>query len=99
MTGSIGGTRWRRPGTRCDSNGGAPGVDGQTIDEIEATGEGLVRFLEEIQQSLRNQDLSAFGGTTCLDSQSQREAQATGHTDGAGPGGADGDPVDPGADL
>jgi RNA-directed DNA polymerase len=34
-------------------NGGAPGVDGQTIDEIEATGEGLGRFLEEIQQSLR----------------------------------------------
>jgi RNA-directed DNA polymerase len=34
-------------------NGGAPGVDGQTIDEIEARGEDLVRFLEEIQQSLR----------------------------------------------
>jgi hypothetical protein len=33
-------------------NGGAPGVDGQTIEEIEATGEGLVRFLDEIQQSL-----------------------------------------------
>jgi retron-type reverse transcriptase len=33
-------------------NKGAPGVDGQTIEEIEATGESLVRFLDEIQQSL-----------------------------------------------
>jgi RNA-directed DNA polymerase len=33
-------------------NKGAPGVDGQTIEEIEATGESLERFLEQIQQSL-----------------------------------------------
>jgi len=33
-------------------NRGAPGVDGQTIEEIEATGEGLVRFLDQIQQTL-----------------------------------------------
>jgi RNA-directed DNA polymerase len=33
-------------------NGGAPGVDGQTIEEIEVTGESWVRFLDEIQQSL-----------------------------------------------
>ena len=99
MTGSIGGTRWKRHGTRCDSNGGAPGVDGETIEEIEATGESLERFLDEIQQSLQHQDLPAFGGTACMDSESQRKAQAAGHTDGAGPGGADGDAVDSGADL
>jgi RNA-directed DNA polymerase len=34
-------------------NRGAPGVDGQTIEQIEATGEGLVRFLDQIQQSLQ----------------------------------------------
>ena len=34
-------------------NKGAPGVDGQTIEEIEATGESLVRFLDQIQQSLQ----------------------------------------------
>ena len=33
-------------------NGGAPGVDGQTIDQIGASGEGLGRFLDEVQQSL-----------------------------------------------
>ena len=29
-------------------NRGAPGVDGQTIEEIEATGESLGRFLDQI---------------------------------------------------
>jgi RNA-directed DNA polymerase len=33
-------------------NGGAPGVDGQRIDQIGASGEGLGRFLDEVQQSL-----------------------------------------------
>jgi RNA-directed DNA polymerase len=34
-------------------NGGAPGVDGQRIDQIEASGEGLVRFLDDVQHSLQ----------------------------------------------
>jgi RNA-directed DNA polymerase len=33
--------------------GGAPGVDGQTIEQIGATGEGVGRFLDEVQQALR----------------------------------------------
>ena len=37
------------------ANKGAPGVDGVTIEQIEATGESLVRFLEEIQQALQSQ--------------------------------------------
>jgi len=35
------------------ANGGAPGVDGLAIEEMAATGEGVVRFLDEIQESLR----------------------------------------------
>ena len=35
------------------ANGGAPGVDGLAIEEIAATGEGVVRLLDEIQESLR----------------------------------------------
>jgi RNA-directed DNA polymerase len=34
-------------------NGGAPGVDGITIEQIEATGESVARFLDAIQESLR----------------------------------------------
>jgi RNA-directed DNA polymerase len=34
-------------------NQGAPGIDGVRIEQIEATGESLVRFLKEIEESLR----------------------------------------------
>jgi len=34
-------------------NGGAPGVDGQMIEEIETSGEGRKRFIDQIEQSLR----------------------------------------------
>ena len=40
-------TAWRR----CRSNGGVPGVDEQTFEDIEAYGE--VKWLEELAESLR----------------------------------------------
>ena len=40
-------TAWRR----CRNNGGAPGVDGQTFEDIEAYGE--MKWLEELAETLR----------------------------------------------
>src|SRR5438093_8597139 len=45
------------------------------------------------------QNLPAAGGTTCVHSEGKWKAEAVGHPDGARPGSADGNPVDPGADL
>jgi hypothetical protein len=46
-----------------------------------------------------HEDLPAAGGGTRVHSESEREAEAVGHTDGTRPGSTNGDPVDPGADL
>src|ERR1035437_8158701 len=46
-----------------------------------------------------HQDLHADSGTARLHTESEWEAAAVGHSDGARPGDPDGDPVDPGADL
>ena len=53
-TGSIGGTCWRRPGTGCEPTRGRPGVDGVTIEQIEASDEGGGRdFWRRSSESLR----------------------------------------------
>src|SRR5215471_13907170 len=45
------------------------------------------------------QDLCAKGGTARLHTEGKWETEAVGNTDGTRPRGADGDPVNPGADL
>ena len=46
---------------RCRANGGAPGVDGQTFEDIEAYG--LDRWLDELAEDLKANVLSPTGPT------------------------------------
>ena len=90
---------WKRRGDGCAAIKGAPGVDGVTIEQIVRSDKGAAGFLEGIQEALRTKSYTAASGATRLHTEGEWEAEAVGYTDGAGPSGANGDPVDPGADL
>ncbi len=47
---------------RCRVNGGAPGVDGQTFEDIETYGVG--RWLDELAEDLRKRTYSAYNGAS-----------------------------------
>ena len=90
-------TCWHTPTDCCRANGGAAGVDGQTFEDIEAYG--LERWLGELAEELRNEDVSSAGGSAGVDSQARRQAAAVGDSDGQRPRGADGGGAGLGADL
>ena len=86
---------WRR----VRANQGAPGVDGVSIDQIEAREAGVQGFVGEIQEALRSVKLPAATGAPGIHSEGQREDETARDSDGARPGSADGNSVNTGADL
>jgi len=86
---------WRR----VRANRGAAGVDGVSIDQIEARETGVSGFIGEIQEALRAKTYQAATSAPRVPTESQRKDEAAGDPDSAGPSGADGDPIDTGADL
>ena len=76
---------------QCHSNKGAPGVDGQDFADIEAYG--VERWLGELALALRQETYRPEP------IKGQRQAQAAGHLDRAGPGLHDSSDAGAGADL
>src|SRR6516165_8805593 len=72
----------------CRTNGGAPGVDGQTFEDIEDYG--VLKWLGELAEELRGKTYRSQAG---------RQAAAVGYSDGQGPGRTDSCPGGLGADL
>src|SRR5215472_6799227 len=84
---------WRRG----RSNGGAAGIDAETIQAIEQRGGG--KFLAEDGSGAACRSLSSFTGEAAIHTESRREAAAVGDTYGTGSSGADGDEAGDRADL
>src|ERR1700758_4795122 len=81
---------------RCRSNKGAPGVDRQDFEAVEAYG--VERWLGELALALR-QETPTGTHQTHVHTEGQRQTQAAGHLNLAGSGLHDGSDAGAGADL
>jgi hypothetical protein len=81
------------------SNGGAPGLDGVTFEQLEKQEGGIAKWLEQLQRGVAYEELSTARGAANVHPESEWQAEAAGDTDDPRQGGADGHAVDPGADF
>ena len=77
-------------------NKGAPGVDGQTVEEAEAQ---APRLLAVLRRDLLAERFRPGGHPPGLDSQTRRRPARTGHSERDDQGGSTGHAPGPGADL
>ena len=73
---------------RCLRNGGVPGVDGQSFDDIEKLGRD--QWLDELAAELRKGNVPTPAGAACVHPESGWQAKTAGHSLHQGPCGTDG---------
>ena len=71
---------------QCRSNKGAPGVDGQDFEAVEAYG--VERWLGELALALRQETYRSGSNQTRFHTEGQRQTQAAGHPQPCGIGSA-----------
>ena len=72
----------------CHANGGAPGVDRVSFEQIEA--EGVETWLGKLQEELRTGTYGPLPPPSSVDPQEQWRPTTARHTQHSGPGGPDG---------